>query len=194
MKKIILTLIACVALADVTSAQVLPSFQFGVKAGVNTSSLSNGAAFNVRNDAGYLAGFWARFGALGFNFQPEVYFNDKQVGISGNGIASGTSFNSIDVPLLFGTKIGAFGFGARFYTGPVISFPIDKEQTFGTAASKAFEFDYHNQKYAWQIGTGIDIRKISLDVRYEAGLSGQNYGPNNTKINLFQFSLGYKLF
>jgi hypothetical protein len=194
MKKITLTIVVFLAAIYVGSAQILPSFQFGAKAGVNLSNLSNSGPFNNNNQAGYLAGFWARVGALGFNFQPELYLSDKDIKIEGNGLQTEAKFTSIDVPLLFGGKVGAFGFGARFYTGPVISFAVNKNQNYGTAASDALKFDYKNQNYAWQIGTGIDIRKISFDLRYEAGLSGQSYGTYNTKINLFNLSLGYRLF
>jgi len=194
MKKLILTITIVLVTTLITSAQISPSFQFGAKAGINTSSLSNSGPFNNNNQAGYLAGFWARVGALGFNFQPEAYLSNKDVTISGNGLQSEAKFTSIDVPLLFGTKVGAFGFGARFYTGPMVSFAINKNQSYGNAASNVLRFDYRDQNYAWQIGTGIDIRKISLDLRYEAGLSSQSYNASSTKINLFNLSLGYKLF
>ena len=73
MKKLLLAFGLFVAAATTTQAQVLPSVQFGVKGGVNLSSLSNSSgAFSSDNRAGYLGGFWARFGALGFNFQPEI--------------------------------------------------------------------------------------------------------------------------
>jgi hypothetical protein len=190
MKKLILTLTICAATVFITKAQIIPSFQFGVKGGMNLTSLSKSGTFDSSNQAGYLAGVWMRFGALGFNFQPETYITGKNVTVDG----VQQKFTSIDVPLLVGGKVGAFGFGARFYTGPVVSFAINKDQNYSAAASGATHLNYKNQNYAWQIGTGIDIRSLSVDLRYEAGLSKQDYGTGSTKINLFNLSLAYKLF
>jgi hypothetical protein len=189
MKKLISTLAICIATVYVSNAQIIP-FQFGVKGGINVTSISKSGTFNADNQAGYLGGVWARFGALGFNFQPELYLTGKNVELDG----IKRKFTSLDMPLLVGGKIGAFGFGGRFYTGPVVSFAINKDQNFGTAASNATSLDYKNQNFAWQIGTGVDIRDLSVDLRYEAGLSKQNYGTGSTKINLFNLSLAYKLF
>jgi hypothetical protein len=196
MKKIILTLAIFTAAFSFTSAQVLPSFQFGAKAGLNLSSISSSASATLSssNQAGYLAGFWARFGALGFNFQPEMYITSKNVDVkSSDGSEGKQKFTSIDVPLLFGGKVGAFGIGGRFYTGPVASFAINRDQTFTGAAGNALRLNYKDQNFAWQVGAGLDIKKISVDLRYEAGLTKQDYGNGQTKINLFNLSLAYRL-
>jgi hypothetical protein len=190
MKKIILTLTIIIASVVTSQAQIIPSFQFGIKGGMNLTSISKTGTFATDNQAGYLGGIWARFGALGFNFQPEAYITGKNVTVDG----VKQKFTSLDVPLLVGGKVGAFGFGARFYTGPVVSFAINKDQNYSSAVGSASRLDYKNQNYAWQIGTGVDIRSLSVDLRYEAGLSKQSYGTGSTKINLFNLSLGYKLF
>ena len=194
MKKISITFAICLASVYMASAQIIPSFQFGIKAGANLTSISKTGTFNTDNQAGYLGGIYARFGALGFNVQPEAYLTSKNVNLNDNGVTTKAKFTSIDVPILVGTKIGAFGFGARFYTGPVVSFAINKDQTYSSAASSITKLDYKDQNYAWQLGAGVDIRSLSVDLRYEAGLSKQTYGANSTKINLFNLTLGYKLF
>ncbi|MBK0381069.1 porin family protein [Mucilaginibacter segetis] len=197
MKKFAFTLLIFLATVTISKAQLLPKFQFGAKAGVNLTSLSGNNTFNSDNRAGYLGGFWARFGALGFNFQPEIYVTGKNVRIDdGNGNVNDAKFTSIDVPLLFGGKVGALGFGGRFYTGPLVSFAINKDQNFGSAAGNAVRLNYKDQNFAWQFGAGIDIQKLSIDLRYEAGLTKQGYGSNgdNTRVNLFNLTLGYSLF
>ena len=196
MKKLLITLTIFTAAISFASAQLLPSFQFGVKGGMNLSSFRSisSATFSSNNQAGYLAGFWARIGALGFNFQPEMYITSKDADVTTNGGETTAKFTSIDVPLLFGGKIGAFGIGGRFYTGPVVSFAIDKSQTLGGAVGNAFSLNYQDQNFAWQFGGGVDIKKISVDLRYEAGISKQNYGSGQTRVNLFCLSLAYSLF
>lgn len=193
MKKIIFTLAICLTTIT-TFAQIIPKFQFGLKGGVNLTSLSKTGTLNADNQAGYLGGFYARFGALGFNVQPEAYLTSKNVNINDNGVMTKAKFTSIDVPILVGTKIGAFGFGARFYTGPVVSFAINKDQSYSNAVGSITKLDYKDQNYAWQLGAGVDIKSLSIDLRYEAGLTKQTYGTSSTKINLFNLSLGYKLF
>jgi hypothetical protein len=196
MKKILLTITICFITTYFVSAQVLPSFQFGVKAGTNLSSLSStaGSTFSSSNRAGYLGGFWARFGALGFNFQPELYLTSKNVDItSGNGETK-AKFTSIDVPLLVGAKVGALGIGGRFYTGPLVSFAVNKDQSFSGALGNATSLNYKDQNFAWQFGAGLDIKAISIDLRYEAGITKQSYNTSNTRVNLFNISLAYRLF
>nr|WP_294794069.1 outer membrane beta-barrel protein [uncultured Mucilaginibacter sp.] len=190
MKKIIFTLLFGAVISFSASAQLLPKFQFGVKGGVNLTSLSKSGTFNSDNQAGYLGGIWMRFGALGFNVQPEAYVTSKNVTVDG----SNAKFTSLDVPVLIGGKVGALGFGTRFYTGPVLSFAINKDQSFGTAAANAAKLNYKDQNFAWTLGAGVDIQKISIDLRYEKGLTKQEYGTGSTKINLFNLSLGYRLF
>ncbi|MBD1384970.1 PorT family protein [Mucilaginibacter rigui] len=197
MKKLLLTLGIFLAVTAVSKAQILPKVQVGIKGGVNLSSLSNtSGTFSADNRAGYLGGIWARFGALGFNFQPELYVTSKNVNInSSNGPSSNAKFTSIDVPLLLGGKIGAFGLGGRFYAGPLLSFAINKDNSFGSAVGGATRFDYKSSNFALTAGAGIDISKISIDLRYEAGLTKQNYfdGSTNykTRVSLFNLSLGY---
>jgi len=196
MKKLLLTVTIITATVSFASAQILPTFQIGLKAGANLTSLNSSASatFSSSNQAGYLAGLWLRFGALGFNFQPEMYLTSKNVNItSAGGIVTTAKFTSVDVPLLIGGKIGAFGLGGRFYTGPLISFAVDKSQSFNGAIDKAVSLNYQDQNFAWQFGAGIDIKKISIDLRYEAGITNQSYGSGQTRVNLFNISLAYSL-
>jgi hypothetical protein len=195
MKKLLLTLTIITAAASFASAQILPTVQFGVKGGMNFSSLQPTTAkeFTSSNQAGYLAGLWLRFGALGFNFQPEMYLTSKNVDIVANGGETKQNFTSIDVPLLIGGKIGAFGLGGRFYTGPLVSFAINKGHSFVDAAKAAGSLNYQDQNFAWQFGAGIDIKKISIDLRYEAGITNQSYATGKTRVNLFNLSLAYSL-
>ncbi|MBE7175420.1 MAG: PorT family protein [Mucilaginibacter polytrichastri] len=195
MKKLFLTLMITGCAAIFAKAQVLPSIQFGVKAGANLSSFSKQNTFSSDNRAGYLGGFWARFGAAGINFQPELYLTGKYTKLSdGAGNVNEVKFTSIDVPLLVGYRIGALGVAARLNTGPLASFVIDKNQSLGSAASNAVRLNTKNQAFAWQFGVGADIQKLTVDLRYELGLTKLNtesYG--STRINMFNLSLGYRI-
>lgn len=196
MKKHTILLVICLIFAKFASAQILPSFEFGVKGGMNLSKFSHSATFATENRAGYLGGIWARVGGLGFNFQPELYITSKSVAVNSGGTENKATFTSLDVPLLLGTKIGAFGVGGRFYTGPLFSLAINKDQNVGAALGNVAHLNYKDQNLAWTFGAGLDLKKISIDFRYEYGLSKQPYnnGSEDTRINLFNLSLGYRLF
>lgn len=194
MKKLLLSAVFFLLSITFASAQLLPSFQFGIKGGINDAGLNlSNPTFNNSTRIGYLGGFWARIGALGFNFQPELYVTSKNVEISDNTGETKAQFTSIDVPLLFGGKVGAFGLGARFYTGPLVSLAINKSQSFSGALNNAVNLNYKDQNFAWQFGTGLDIRNISIDLRYEAGITKQTYGNSQTRVSLFSLSLAVPL-
>lgn len=200
MKKITLLLIAIIGIAGSASAQLLPTFQFGVKGGVNLSAITtSGNLFNnlsTDNRAGFIGGVWARIGGAGLHFQPEVYYTSKNVTFTGEAVQNKAEFRSIDVPLLIGTRIGVPAIGVRFNTGPLVSFAIDKNQDIGGASKEIYDLHYKDQNYAWQFGTGIDIRSLSFDLRYELGLSKvDNYADDShAKINMFNLTIAYRLF
>jgi hypothetical protein len=195
MKKLVLSLFIITSVIFTAQSQILPSVQFGLKGGLNLASVSSNVSntFSSSNQTGYLGGFWARFGALGFNFQPEVYITKKSTDVTSNGVETKANFTSIDVPLLLGAKIGALGIGGRFYTGPVVSFAINKDQNIAGASQSIYAMQYKDQNYAWQFGAGLDIRALSFDLRYEAGLTNQAYQGTTTKINLFSLTVAYRL-
>ena len=179
------------------SAQVLPSVQFGLKAGANFSKFDSDNTFSSENRAGFYGGVWARFGAAGIHFQPELYVSGKKANLisDATGEVNKVGFTSLDVPLLVGTKIGALGVGVRLNTGPMFSLILDENQSFGQAAGNVFRANFKNQAFAWQFGAGLDIKKLSVDARYELGLSKLNKaGYPGTKLNLFTVGLGYRIF
>lgn len=198
MKKSVL--ITCVLiLAAATSHAQLPNFNLGLKAGLNIAKLNTNFA-SEENRLGYQVGAWARIGATGFYVQPEAYLgsknNDVTVETTGNTVQTDGSikFTTLDVPVLFGSKIGANNLNARFMAGPVISFIVDKNISSAIEAIPDYD-DYKNQTWGAQIGAGVDVGNLTFDVRYEAGLSNVNKSSKyEQKQNLWHLSLGYKLF
>lgn len=188
--------IACLLTTFFASAQILPSFQLGLKAGANFSKFNSENTFSSDSRTGLYGGLWARIGAAGIYFQPEVYLSGKRADLvsDATGEVNKVRFTSLDVPLLVGTKFGAAGVGLRLNTGPMFSLILDENQSFGQAAGNVFKADFKNQAIAWQFGAGLDIRKLSIDARYELGLSKINKaGYPGTKLNLFTIGLGYRI-
>ena len=141
MKRLILTtfLICCTFFVF---GQVVPSFNMGIKGGLNLSKFSTDNTFASESKSGFNGGIWTRFGVAGIHLQPELYFSEKNTALKNNlGQQNKIKYSCLDLPILLGTKIGAAGVGVRLNTGPVVSFILDKAQSFDEAAAKIFSLD-----------------------------------------------------
>ncbi|WP_145857902.1 porin family protein [Pedobacter suwonensis] len=199
MKKIIFSIVF-LTLGWVTSKA--QTFNLGVKAGVNLAKLNADFA-SEENRLGYQIGAWARIGGASFYVQPEAYIGSKGnkfISIqqdNGNEVSAEgkVKFTTLDIPVLLGTKFGAKNLNFRLMAGPVISFVLDENSSFSSAYQQATDFsNYKNQALGLQAGAGVDVGSISVDLRYEAGLSNISKSEKYTqKPNLFQLSLGFKI-
>lgn len=196
MKKLLLSLLL-ICSGSLAFSQVIPSFQMGLKGGLNLSKFNTTNKFSSDNRAGYYGGIWTRIGAAGIHLQPELYLSSKNTTLvdPATGAENKVNFTSLDLPVLVGTKIGAAGVGLRLNTGPLISFKLDDDQRFSQAASNIFNGNFKDQNFAWQFGAGLDVGKLGIDLRYELGLSKINSSSySSTKLNLYTIGLAYKLF
>lgn len=203
MKKIIL--FTCMMLtAGVAAMAQLPNFTLGIKGGANFSKLKTKEDLTDENSiAGYHVGIFTRLGGAGMYLQPELYLGSKGSKFikvedtSGNEVeASGkVRFTTLDLPVLLGTKIGPSKLNLRFMAGPVISFVVDENTTFDSAYRDISDFDnYKKQNWAYQAGAGVDVGNLTVDLRYEGGLSNISRSDEyNQKQNLFHLALGFKL-
>lgn len=199
MKKIIFSIVFLTLGWANSQAQ---TFNLGIKAGINLAKINADFA-SEENRLGYQIGAWARIGGASFYVQPEAYIGSK-----GNKFISFTNnnnteveaegkvkFTTLDIPVLLGTKFGAKNLNFRLMAGPVVSFVLDENSTFSSAYQQATDFDnYKNQAFGVQAGAGVDVGSISVDLRYEAGLSNISKSEKySQKPNLFQLSLGLKI-
>ncbi len=202
MKKVII--LSCLVFSTSMAALAQP-FTAGIKAGVNYSKLKAKQDLGDANSIlGYQVGVFTRIGGGGFYVQPELYVGSKGNEFVKAAVINGTNvdvkgkvnFTTLDLPVLLGTKVGLSKLNLRFMAGPVISFILDKSNTFDTAYQNVSNYnDYKNQAIALQAGAGVDVGNLSVDLRYEAGLSNISKSTDSDqKQNLFHLSLGYKLF
>lgn len=166
-------------------------------------------SFDTRTGA--VGGIYLRFGKTLF-IQPEVLISTK--GGSFQIIETdqeqpvtrtvSIKYSNIDVPLLIGLKAGPI----RVLAGPVTSFRIGDNQRLRDAF-KQYTSDLNNAlseaTFGYQVGAGIDIGSISLDVRKEGAftniasfqLDGQPLasadGKLKQKISSWQVTLGLKI-
>lgn len=182
----------------------------GPKIGLSHSTLTENDAQAIAGgeaSAGFHAGLFARFSVLGFYVQPEAVFtstggeiviNSEDVNANVDQIKS-IRYNKLDVPVLFGFKIGPL---FRVNAGPSFSLLLSSDARDGNAQNE-IEENYNDATVGFQAGIGLDISKLTFDLRYENNLSAlgeevsfPSAGTFNTDLRNQQwlFSLGFKLF
>lgn len=173
----------------------------GIKAGLTSTQLDFESEQFIPSDAqmGYQMGVFARFGGLGFFVQPEVLFTQTSGRIKLELPAPNLTkdyevkFNRLDVPVLAGFR---FLKVIRVMAGPIASFSIDSSlKESGTIVK---DIDFNQATFGYQMGVGLDLGNISIDGRYEGGLSEftENIGSltADNRINQWVLSVGFKLF
>jgi hypothetical protein len=193
-------------------------FRIGIKGGVNLARLEtdglvtlNGAVIKDQLQASldtkqsYVGGIYARLGRKIF-IEPEVLVSTKGGSIYVPGLSQTKqfTFTNIDVPVLLGLRWKIF----HVMAGPVASYTLKTDTELndlinlvttkytGTTAEIAAK-----TSFSYQVGGGIDLLGFTLDVRYEGNLSqltntlpipaGRTFSP---RLNLYQVTLGYKIF
>jgi hypothetical protein len=193
MKK--LFMMACLVL--LSSAGAFAQFNLGLKAGLNYTTIkAQNNEFDENGILGYQAGVWARIGKKLY-LQPEIYLGTKGSKIEfesgGSNIDVKQKFTTLDVPLLLGTKFGTEKLNFRIMAGPAFQFNLDDNSS---AFNQAFDPDFYKYRdfvTNGQIGAGVDLGSLSVDLRYETSLQDINKDDGQRQ-SLLHLSLGYKLF
>ncbi len=195
MKRIILLVVAGLF---VITVEAQPTFDIGLKGGVNFSKISFNAN-DYSSDAVVKMHFGA-FGRIGWNrvfLQPEVYFSGKGGDLKSGATSIVTSFDysTVDIPVLIGVKlIKGKVFGLHALAGPVFSGITTKKISDNESVfDRSF---YENHYFGVQYGIGVDVLFMTFDARMENGLNKFYSSPlsSDMKSNTFMLSVGFKLF
>jgi hypothetical protein len=177
------------------SGKAQGGFDFGLKAGLNTSKISTDLAdYTPQTVNNYLIGAFARINLGRIYLQPEAYFNSKggEV-ISHVGIETINSFDlkTVDVPALLGFKIiDKKPFNLRIMAGPAFYFVTDK-----SVSEQLIKEKVTDNFFGWQYGAGIDFLFLTFDARMESYTKNLYDAPDfNSKNGNLVLSLGVKLF
>ena len=181
MKKLIFIAVATFFLVQTSNAQL---FNWGIKGGIGFSSLTINDLTDISDGNGGYYGLVTGDGVMGYHLgvqtrikiamiyvQPEIYWNAgggtlEQVMDGEATEILEVKFNRIDVPLLVGAKLGP----VRLNIGPVGSYVIN-ETNEGSTGDFDYELYVDAMNWGWQGGIGVDLSKLSVDVRYEGSLS-----------------------
>lgn len=196
MKKLFLSLL----LVGITGLAAQAQFAVGVKGGLSSSGVDVKNARNtltqlkdVNNITGYHLGAFTRVKVANFFIQPEAYFATsggrlQEQDVQNNSVNEiKARFNRFDVPVMAGLTFLKFG---RIQAGPVASVLM------GSRLDGQKIKDYLGKTdWGYQIGAGVDISNLTLDVRYEN--IRREYTNQNTSFDLSNqqviLSLGIKL-
>lgn len=188
MKKLFLG--AAIAMSSLTFAQ-----QFGIKAGMNVSSINSEGDFNdSKSKIGFNAGVFMNAPiAKDFSIQPEVLYNRVGTKIASVGDKD-INFNLdyISVPVMF-----QYNATPEFYleAGPQFGFLT-------SAKVKKETQDYKDYMNNFDFGLGLGAGyyftpNVGLTARYVAGFSdisknGEFGGDAKNRNNVFQVGMAYK--
>jgi hypothetical protein len=199
MKKIILIL--CVVFAS--SQTITAQKDFGIKGGLNYNNNGDATTFSSTGDdviqggeskSGFHAGLWFRgkVPIIGVYIRPElVYTQVKSEYMDSESNSSNYEFSKIDVPILLGKNFLGF---ATAFVGPSFQYILNDDFEFSEITTD--EFDKFS--VGVQMGFGIELGKLGIDVRWERGLSKTEAQFSNditvdNRTNQIIFGLSYTL-
>jgi hypothetical protein len=185
-------LLVCLVIA---STHVVASAQLrtGVKAGLSIQNLSAGeqtildslgapeyTMAVLKSKVGVHIGFFvqANFGKH-FFIQPELVFNSQTVKYLFTTIEEPTreiireeNYQSIDIPLIVGFRIGQvrFGVGPEAHLFLNVNTEIDNAIEDEEFLDQKYTPEFQTLTWGWQVGIGIDIWQLHLDARYEGNI------------------------
>ena len=169
-------------------------FNWGIKAGVSTNSITMDKAVQLTGQAGtytvqaltnanfgYHGGLFVRLTILGVYIQPEVLFasSENKYNVTSPGVAAPKevlqTLNNLSIPVMVGFKLGPI----RLNAGPAA--------TLGITTPKALVTDpnltdlYNKMSFGYQAGVGFDLFNfITFDIRYEGSLQKYQTQIQNT--------------
>ncbi|UKB86154.1 PorT family protein [Chryseobacterium sp. MEBOG06] len=183
---------------------------FGVKGGMNVSSLSNGADLSdSKSKIGFNAGVFANIPvASNFSVQPEVIYNDLGSKVTREYSALGNTYRSeysrnlgyVAVPVMF-----QYNATPEFFleAGPEFGFLVSAKDKFknstnndsSTQIATLNKDDFQTFNFGIGIGAGYYfLPNLGITARYTAGLTDiyKNNSGDSVKNNVFQVGLAYK--
>ncbi len=167
---------------------------FGPKIGFNYSSLPSSSSYITNNagNAGLQIGLFLRSPGRTY-LQTELLFGSNSASFNytpkgiANGVAENVHFTTMDIPVLIGTKFLRLpAANIRGMLGPDFAYQLK------TPGLQIPNGNYNNSAIGFILGLGVDIGAITIDSRYNFGLTNVNSGLGQ-KLNAFNLSVGFKI-
>jgi hypothetical protein len=195
MKKIILTVVL-VFLFGFVNAQDRKDMSFGVKGGLNISSITNAEedGVNSKSLVGFHIGFFGEFMISDqFAIQPELLYSTQGVKLEFDGEEGDLKVDYINVPVM-----------AKYYLADAFSLELGPQIGFLVSSkveSGGLSEDVKDETKPIDVSLGFGANynfaeKFMLGARYNLGLTRLQEelfpGELESKNSVFQISLGYR--
>jgi hypothetical protein len=203
MKKLVLILCAGISFA---TANAQGQFAFGIKGGLNLSTVTisngfNGYSYSILPNFNVGAYFKIPLPVRDLYIQPEIVYSGQ--GYKGNDGSTGTyseHINYLNIPILLKY---AFRTGLFVETGPQFGIKLNAKDV-EAGVSDDVSSAYNSADLSWVIGIGfkIPMSPVSIDIRYNTGLLnvandsylGNAYGQYGVRNDVGQIDVMIDLF
>ena len=198
-------LIVCCILVAAQQAYSQAQLAIGIKAGPNFATIDtkSSAGENYKNRAGFHGGAFFLIKAGKIGVQPEIIFSQQGSKVEINSQNFESNFSYVNVPIMLKLYTVA---GINIQAGPQFGFitnaetPIQDQLNPGSYEVRDVKDKMKSSDFTLGLGLGWDLPfGLTVDARYNLGLSKiYDEAPSNetedAKNQVFQLSLGYKLF
>lgn len=172
---------------------------FGVKAGVNSSTLSveDNSGLETSRIWGAVAGVF-----LGANVndnlsvQVEGLFSQRGAKDTSTPSTTKIRLTYLDVPVV--VRLGnttTSGTHFHVFTGPQLSLKLKAEGINDVFGTEDLDEEVESMDFGWTLGAGVERNRLSLDGRYTFGLKNISVAPSDGtfKNRTFTILVGYRL-
>ena len=168
--------------------------KFGLKAGLNVSTLSNTNGSEYGSKLGFNAGALAHIHlSPSWSLQPEVLYSGQGTKYTVGTTEHTLGLGYINIPFQLQYN---FNNGFRVQTGPQVGFLTNVSDKVNDAETGIFTSDdFKSTDFSWTAGLGyLTYSGFGVDARYNFGISDINDGGlNRLRNNVFQVGLFYLL-
>jgi hypothetical protein len=163
----------------------MAQLKFGLRAGVSSSSIKmndimtktkaglDSIAVTAGNaKVGFHFGVVGRLELLSVFIQPELLLSSTGGEVKVNDVINKTEsikdqkFTRVDIPIMIGKSFGP----ARVELGPIASFILSSKSGIEGLVASSKE-DFKKASWGYQVGLGLDVWKLALDLKYEGNFS-----------------------
>lgn len=188
---------AAIMLPSVAAAQSVYPTTFGLKAGVNSSTLSSDDdLLDVGSLWGAVAGaFIGKNITDNLGIQLEGLFSQRGAKDNTFGDDAKIRLTYLDVPLTarFGSTT-ANNMHFHAFTGPQLGIKLSSKYTDDADTDVDLDDQVKSWDFGWTVGSGVEMNRVSLDARYTLGLTNidDSDSGSSLKNRAFTVLLGYR--
>ncbi|MEO8173966.1 MAG: porin family protein [Sediminibacterium sp.] len=155
--------------------------QFGIKGGVNLSTITGDGSEVFTSSIGFHAGGFAKFGiAKQFSIQTEAMLSFEGAKFNVSGVSGNVSVTYLRLPVLAQYHAGS---GFVLQSGPQIGLLLGANSKVKNQSTENIKDDLKSTDFSWVFGVGFmpEKGKAGVNLRYNLGLSNINStaGPAN---------------